>query len=207
LTLDRIGWWSLVLVCLMFGAFALWMGAAEFLALAHVVDETKERAAPVAFVIHALAGGIALMAGPFQFNQRIRDGNRPLHRFVGHVYVVAVWAASLGGLWNAIFFPVEITARVAFAVAGILWFTATTIAFDHARGRRIDAHRRWMIRSFAISLFFVTFEFWVMAFKNTGLVHEIAYPLGVFMGWFLNLIVAEAWIRRQPRLDMPASTA
>ena len=116
-------------------------------------------------------------------------------------------AASLAGLWSAIFFPVEIAARVAFAATGILWFMTTTIAFDHARGRRKAAHRRWMIRSFALSLFFVIFEFWVMAFKSTGLAHEIAYPLGVFMGWFVNLIVAEAWICLRRGVDLPASAS
>ena len=53
-----------------------------------------------------------------------------------------------------------------------------------------------MIQSFALSFFFVTGSFWMPGLVSTNLREAVAYPLGVFLGWFLNLIVAELWIRR-----------
>ena len=63
-----------------------------------------------------------------------------------------------------------------------------------------------MIRSFALSLFFVTFEFWVEGLGGSGLPHAAAYPLGVFLGWFINLLIAELWIRAL-RLSYSAPTS
>jgi hypothetical protein len=52
-----------------------------------------------------------------------------------------------------------------------------------------------MIRSFSLSFFFVTGGFWMPGLTNTSLLYEVAYPLAVFLAWFLNLLFAEAWIR------------
>ena len=194
--LKGAGWWGLFIVCLTFGAFALWMGGLEVLYLAGFEETAKERAVPAAFIIHALAGGVALIAGPLQFNQRLRKGSRRLHRFIGRVYVGAVWLASIAGFWSALFFAVDIPARVLFGIVAILWFTATTLAFSHIRRGRVALHREWMIRSFALSLFFVAFQPWVTGLESTGLANAVAYPLGVFLSWSVNLIVAEVWIRR-----------
>lgn len=193
--LQASGWWGLLVICITFAGFAVWMGILEVLSLAGVEQDTKARAVPVVFVIHAIAGGAALVAGPLQFNRYIRDSNRALHRIVGRTYVFAVWAGSITGLWSAVFFAVDIPARIAFAAASILWFVATTLAFHRARQGKVAVHREWMIRSFALSLFFVTFEFWVEGLESSGLPRSTAYPLGVFLGWFVNLLVAELWIR------------
>ena len=56
-----------------------------------------------------------------------------------------------------------------------------------------------MIRSFALSLFFITFSLWVPGLASTSLPHAIGYPLAIFLSWSLNLIVAEIWIRRTRR--------
>ena len=77
----------------------------------------------------------------------------------------------------------------------ILWFGITTIGFVRARQRRITEHREWMIRSFALSFFFVTFSFWVPGVASSNVLDPIRYPLAVFLSWSLNLLVAEWWIR------------
>jgi hypothetical protein len=148
------------------------------------------------FVAHALSGGLALIAGPLQFSRRILSKRRSIHRVIGRVYVGAIWISSLGALWSAIFFDVNLAAKIAFGILAILWFGTTTIAFLRIRNRQIQAHREWMIRSFALSLFFVTFSLWVPGLASTNLPEAIGYPLGVFLSWSLNLIVAEVWIRR-----------
>ena len=52
-----------------------------------------------------------------------------------------------------------------------------------------------MIRSFALSLFFVTFSLWVPGVASANGRYEATYALGVWLTWAVNLLVAEAWIR------------
>jgi uncharacterized membrane protein len=171
------------------------MGAVEILSQLGLVADAKYRAVPFLFVVHALSGGVALIAGSLQFNRTIRNKNRQLHRLSGRIYVYAIWIVSVSAFWNAIFFDVTTPAKLAFVVLAIFWFTATTIAYVRIRKREIRKHREWMIRSFSLSLFFVTFSFWLPGLTGTDLPYEVAYPLAVFLSWFLNLTFAEIWIR------------
>jgi uncharacterized membrane protein len=172
------------------------MGGLELLAQLGLVQDAPARAVPLAFMAHALTGGIALLIGPLQFNRRLRARWRALHRALGRVYVASIWIASLTGLWSAIFFAEDIAAQSVFGLVAVLWFAATTHAFLRALARDFKAHREWMIRSFALSLFFVTFPFWVEGLAGTSLPEAVGYPLGIILGWTLNLLVAELWIRR-----------
>ena len=194
--LKQLGWWVFLLVCVLYGVFALYRGVVEVLSLLGIAQDAPHRAIPLVFVAHSLSGGVALIAGPLQFNRRILNKKRQIHRIIGRIYVGAIWMSSLGALWSAIFFDVNLAAKIAFGVLAILWFGATTIALLRIRNRKIMAHREWMIRSFALSLFFVTFSLWVPGLGSTNLPEAFGYPLAVFLSWSLNLLVAEAWIRR-----------
>ena len=194
--LKQLAWWIFFLTCTFYGVYAFYMGGTEILSQLGLVEGAKYRAAPFIFIVHALSGGAALIAGSLQFNRIILNKNRTLHHLSGRVYVYAIWIASVGAFWNAIFFDVIPLAKIAFVVLAILWFATTTIAYLRIRKRKIREHREWMIRSFSLSLFFVTFSFWVPGLTGTDLPYEIAYPLAVFLSWFLNLVFAEIWIRR-----------
>jgi uncharacterized membrane protein len=193
---GRYGWWLLLAVCSFYGVFAVALGLVEVLSWTGTVDDAQQRAVPIAFVLHAFAGGIALVAGALQFNSRLRARRPAVHRRVGRTYVAAVWVAAVGGLWSAVFFDVGPAARAAFVVAASLWFTTTTVALLLIRRRDVPRHREWMIRSFALSMFFVTFEFWTSGLRASGLAEPVAYPLGLVLAWSVNLAVAEARIRR-----------
>jgi len=194
--LKQLTWWIFFLLCTFYGIFAFSMGIAEILSQLGWATDAKFRAVPFLFIVHALSGGVALIAGPLQFNRTLLNKNRQLHRLSGRIYVYAIWIASISALGNAIFFDVTIPARIVFGVLAVLWFTATTIAYLRVRKRKIREHREWMIRSFSLSFFVVTFSFWVPGLTGTNLPDEVAYPLAVFLSWFLNLVFAEMWIRR-----------
>lgn len=194
--LKQLGWWIFFLVSTFYGVFALYMGVVEILSLLGIVEDAPHRVVPLVFIAHALSGGVALIAGPLQCNRRILSKKRQVHRVIGHVYVGAIWMSSVGALWSAIFFDVNLAAKIAFGVLAILWFGTTTIALLRIRKHQVQAHREWMIRSFALSLFFVTFSFWVPGLASTNLPEAFGYPLAVFLSWSLNLLVAEVWIRR-----------
>jgi uncharacterized membrane protein len=193
--LKQFGWWVLFLVCVFYALYALYLGGEEILHQLGIVQEAKYRATPLIFIIHSLAGFSALITGPLQFNRAILTKRRNLHRLSGKIYVYAVWIASTAALVDAMFFDIPFLGKIAFGVLAVLWFGATTTAFLRIRKRNIREHREWMIRSFSLSFFFVTGGFWMPGLTSTSLPYEIAYPLAVFLAWFLNLVFAEAWIR------------
>lgn len=191
----QLGWWTLFLICALFSAYALYMGVLEVLSLLGLVQDAPHRAVPLVFVFHALAGSVVLISGIVQLNGDLRRKQRQAHRVMGYVYVGGVWISGVGGLWSALFFDVGLAARIVFVTLAILWVSATTLALLHIHQRRMAAHRAWMIRSFALSFFFVTAGLWVPALAATPVPHDIGYPLANFLGWSLNLLVAELWIR------------
>jgi uncharacterized membrane protein len=201
--LTQALWWLFFLICAFYSGYAFYMGGVELAALLGLVTDARPRAIPLLFVIHAFAGGMALLSGPLQFNRALFDRWRHLHRVLGRIYVWAIGVASLGGLGSAILFDVEITARILLGVLALLWLATTLIAFVRIRAGQVAAHRAWMMRSFALSFFFVTFSFWVPGLASTSLPQAISYPLAVFLSWSLNLLVAEIWVRRTAQTVSP----
>ncbi|MCE7858625.1 MAG: DUF2306 domain-containing protein [Chloroflexi bacterium CFX2] len=194
--LNQIGWWLLFFISAFYGLYALYMGVVEILHQLGIVDDAKIRAAPWIFIVHALTGGIGLISGALQFNRSILNKHKATHRLIGKIYLYAIWITSVAALWSAFVFDVNLPAKFAFGILAILWFGATTIAYLRIRKRRIREHREWVIRSFSLSLFFVTFSFWVPGLTESSIPYEVAYPLAVFLSWTVNLLVAELWIRK-----------
>ncbi len=191
----RVGWWVLAVIAAVYGAYALSSGIAELSFLLGWGPEEKHRAAPVMFVIHALSGAVALLSGPLQFNARLRR-RRWVHRTAGMAYVIGVWVASTFAVIDARSFAVSAAAKAIFVAIATAWFTVTTVAYLRVRAHRYASHREWMIRSFALSLFFVTFSIWVPALAASPLPNAIAYPLALLLSGGLNVAAAEWWVRR-----------
>jgi hypothetical protein len=86
-------------------------------------------------------------------------------------------------------------ASAGFAGLATAWLATTFLAFHAIRHRRIAAHRRWMVRSFALALSAVTLRalllmpvFWPLEFMPF-------YRLSSWAGWLGNLLLAELWLR------------
>lgn len=183
-------WWAVFVLCLVYGVFAVTAGLG-------LVEAEKPRAIEHAFVVHALAGGIALIAGALQFNAAIRARLQRVHRVSGRIYVGSVVLASLSGMVSAAAFEVGLLAKLSFALLGALWLASTLVGFRMILRKRQSQHRNWMIRSFALSLFFVSFSFWVPAVESFVLVGEAGYAVAVTLSWMVNLLVAEVLILRR----------
>lgn len=192
--LRRLGWWGVFLIVSVHGVFALAMGFSELLYVLGVSPELRHRVTPYVFIVHALAGSLALFIGPLQSIRWIRR-RAPLRAALGRTYVVAVWIASITAIVDAMWFGVTVPAKVIFVATATTWFTTTTIGMLRARARRFAEQHEWMVRSYSLSLFFVTFNLWVPALASTPLPPRVAYPLALFLAGALNLAVAELWIQ------------
>jgi hypothetical protein len=69
------------------------------------------------------------------------------------------------------------------------------IAYAHARARRFARHREWMIRSFALAAFFVSFSLWDPMTATLPVPPATGFALAVLLAWTLNLAAAELWVR------------
>jgi uncharacterized membrane protein len=202
--------WAAVLICALYAAFALIMAIAAVLDWLDSGWQATRRSAPPLFVLHALSGTVALLAGALQLRlaTRLLRNRRQVHRRIGQTYLWAAWITSLSSLGVAAFFNnVSIAAKAMFATASLLWFATTTVAFLHIRQGRVRQHREWMLRSFSLAFFFVTGSLWPPILAATALPQAIGYPLALFLSWSLNLLAAEWWIRRtkpNARQSLPA---
>ena len=190
-------WWGILFICLFYSAYALYMGLLAVFAQVGFVNDAPTRGSVGSFIIHSLAGSTILVTGILQFNRHLLRYQRKLHRTLGKIYVGAVWVSSLSGLGATLFFDVPPAAKIILSSIAIAWFGATTLAFVYARQHQLKKHKNWMVRSFAVSLFFVTFSFWVPMLTSTALPFAISYPGAIVLSGSLNLLVAEWWIRSQ----------
>lgn len=197
------GWWVLAGICAVYAGFAVALAGVEIASWVDPTIEGRMRALPRLFVVHALAGAVALGAGPMQFHAGLRGRSPALHRVVGRAYVYGVWVSSATAAALAPSFDVPAAARVNFVTLAVLWFTTTSVGLWRILHRRIREHREWMLRSFALSLFFVTGPFWMELSRTFPDAEGVAYPLAVLLGWALNLAGAEAWIRKARRRPTP----
>ena len=104
-----------------------------------------------------IAGGMgALLAGPWQFSQKLRARALNLHRWLGRFYLLEVAIGSLAGFWMATVSLEGLPTHFGFGILAVLWFFTGLQAYRMARLGNIAAHRQWMIRNFALTLAAVT---------------------------------------------------
>src|SRR4051794_37975479 len=94
---------------------------------------------------HGLAAACALLLGPMQFSDRLRQKYTRLHRVVGRIYVAgALIGAPLGCYIQ--FFSERFGAPRSFSIATVvdaaLWMLTTLIALVFALRRNIPQHRQ-----------------------------------------------------------------
>jgi uncharacterized membrane protein len=107
---------------------------------------------------HGIAGACALLLGPMQFSDRLRNRFRRLHRVVGRIYVAGVFVAAPLGFYIQYFEERMGNPRsfsVAAAADAALWMITTGIAMVFILKGKVHEHQQWMTRSFAVALVFL----------------------------------------------------
>ena len=143
--------------------------------------------------MHVFSSMFALLAGFTQFSKRLLKKKPALHRALGYVYVIDVLLITgPAGLLMSFYANGGMPSRIAFVLLSVLWISFTTLALYKAVKRDFRAHRNFMIRSFALTLSAVTLRIWKYLLANLTDIHQMdRYRLIAWLGWTLNLIVAE----------------
>jgi uncharacterized membrane protein len=151
----------------------------------------KEGAYRTSLLIHAAAGLVALGVGPFQFSGRLRGRYPGAHRRLGYLYFAGVFVGGSAALLSATGAEGGLSSRTGFFLLGLAWLTSAGMALSAIRHGDVAAHRRWMIRNFALTFAAVTLRLWLPALQAaTGSFLE-AYRTVAWLCWVPNAIVAE----------------
>lgn len=189
----RVGWLVLTLLCL---------GVAAYSAR-YLLDPPRTPAQALGnplgvpwLVIHVAGAVTALVVGSVQFLPRLRHSARPPHRWTGRVYVVGCLLGGAAGLVLASGSFAGPIASVGFGALAVTWIGVTVLGWRAAVQGRFADHRRWMIRSWALTLAAVTLRLYLPLVMILDLPFLPWYRAISFLAWVPNLIAAEFWLRR-----------
>jgi uncharacterized membrane protein len=167
-----------------------------------------------AFYLHIGFGGLALLLSPFQFATRLRTRAPHVHRAVGRVVLGSIAIAGTAGLVLAPHSLAGTVGTLGFGLLAVLWLTFATVAFRAIRRRDVAAHRRWVVRTFALTYAAVTLRLWLgvligvqsgLAGVSPDVAFHRAYLLVPFLSWVPNLLVAEWYLATRERRTARAS--
>ena len=159
-----------------------------------------------ALSLHALGGAVALLVGPLQFLPAFRDRNWRRHRLLGWIYCGAVllgWAASA---WIAPHAQTGSIAASGFLALGFAWIVTTGIALRFILRGDAASHRRWMIRSFALTAAAITLRMYLPLVFVFHWPFSIGYPAIAWLCWVPNAIAAEIYLRYRPAYQPAGAT-
>jgi uncharacterized membrane protein len=159
----------------------------------------------IALAFHASCAGVALLIGPFQIAEWFRIRWRKVHRTLGWVYVVAVTIAAVSAIVlapQANFGPI---AGLGFFSLAVAWIIATGTALGMAIEHRFNDHRRWMLRSYALTAAAITLRILLPASAVMGLPPGASYRAIAWMCWLINLAIVEIYLSLRPdiALELP----
>lgn len=150
-----------------------------------------------AFYSHVLASGIILLIGFFQINTRWSLLSKPIHRLLGRGYAYGIlFFAAPGGLVMSLFIDRGPWVLISFIIQTLLWSLTTGIAVNKIMKGDIASHRKWMLRSYALTFAAVTLRLYVFAFSwSFDLSQPQAYGIIAWLSWGVNLVAIEIYLR------------
>lgn len=164
-------------------------------------------------VSHILFGTIALVTCCLQIWPWLRQRSPATHRRLGRLYVFAGVIPS--GVLALVVAPAAVqgvSGRIGNTLLAVVWLVTTITAWRMARQRRYAEHRRWMIRSFALTTSIVLNRVWLILLfmalspytstyfrgDEAAMIQAVAES-SIWLSWVVNLLIAEWWLERGRR--------
>jgi len=186
----RAGWLLVVLLSSLIG-----MASMRYLAggalMAPPPLKPNFLAHPLGFYVHIGAGTTALLIGPWQFLASLRRRAPGVHRVMGTIYVLACLAGGVAALLIAPGSNGGWVAASGFMTLAVLWLLTTGMAISAILDRRVADHRRWMRRSFALTLAGVTLRLYLPLAFVGAVPFATAYAAIAWICWVPNLWLAD----------------
>jgi hypothetical protein len=193
--IRKIGWGVMTVLALFIALYAIALLFVPAMRAPFLRDRFST--VPLAAFLHLAGSAVALAVGPFQLNTRLRHRFISAHRWMGRCYVVSVLLGGLAAFVLATMAQYGLPSQVGFGLLAVLWLTATGQGYRYIRARNRPLHRRWMIRSYALTFAAVMLRIYLPLSQVYGIPFEPAYQTIAWLCWVPNLIVAEWLILRQ----------
>lgn len=198
--LKRVGTWvaatSCVVIALISYRFAIF-GVQESMAyMAHHLETGR-----ILFYAHIALAPVALACLPLQLSPGLRRNMPAVHRWVGRIYVLAIFLSGIAGFRVAFNTAAGPLAAGGFAVLAVIWVGVTAAGLVYGIRRNFPQHRAWMLRSVALTFAAVTLRLYLGASMSMELPFEFAYPAIAWLCWVPNAIVMELYVRRRGPLE------
>jgi len=148
---------------------------------------------PTMAYLHLGFGFIAMFCGPFQLNQYLRTRFIRVHRQLGKLYIASVFISAISGFFLALESYGGLVTHVGFAMMAVVWFVSTAMAYYSIMKGSIAEHRKWMIRSYALTLAGVTLRIYLGLGVASGLQFSEFYPVLSWICWVPNILIVE-WL-------------
>jgi len=165
-----------------------------------------------ALLTHVCGAVLAILTMPVQLSAGIRRRWPRAHRLTGRVYVAGVAVGGAGGLVLSAVAHGGVVARAGFAALAVAWLGSTALAVLAIRGRDIATHRRWMLRSAALTSAAITLRLYLGLFgaisgaEPTSEAFATAYAAIAWLSWVPNLALAWWWTSRPTRVPARAAS-
>lgn len=200
---KRIAW---VLITL--ASLTIVLVVSRYLTLDPEVFFPEQRATYLAhlsiLVTHVAGAMVALAIGPFMFLRRLRARWPAIHRGLGRVYLLGVLAGGVAGLALAPYAYTGATTSAGFAILGLLWLGTGVMAFVRIREGDVQAHRRWMLRNFALTFAGVSLRLQMLPLA-VAFGFDLGYMIVAWSCWVPNILVAEWMLRRRRSAPSPVA--
>ncbi len=150
------------------------------------------------FYMHITASIAVLLAGCIQFNDHIKTHYIYYHRLAGRAYVFIILCISAPtGLIMAFYANGGFWAKLSFVLIAVSWWLFTWLAYRHIRKGNINQHKKWMYRSYALTLSAISLRLYSLVLPHfMHLNGKQMYILIAWLSWTINLAIAEFVIMR-----------
>jgi len=127
-----------------------------------------------------------------------------------------VTAALFAGVGGLTFIALKgtiggVVMDIGFGLYGILMVACAVLTYSRAKARRLEAHRAWALRLFALAigswLYRMDYGFWLLLADGAGHTPDFRGPFDMLMAFFFyvpNLLITEVFIRARRITAPPA---
>lgn len=203
--LDRLAWagiWLLISIIVVFVALRVTSDIADLTAGRVPPEGDFDRRYvlnPVIAYLHIVPGLVYLLGAPLQLSARLRQRRLGLHRRLGRVLIPAGLLTGLFAIVVGIVMPfgraAEASATIGF---GLYFLLALTIAYRRARSGDVSAHRRWMIRAFAVGVGVGMIRIVIGIGEAVGVAIEQSFGAAFWIAFITLAVLGEVWLRLRP---------
>lgn len=161
---------------------------------------------PMIVKAHVVLGAVYLLLGAFQFSPFIRRRWIGYHKAAGRFLAAAAIVVGASAIFIGVVIPFSGKAeQIIMTIFGGYFLIAIAAALAAIRAGRVEPHRRWMIRAYAVASAILTMRliFIPLLIVLNASSQEQTAQLSIIsftLAFIIHVIAAEWWLRRAPQL-------